>query len=222
MTHKERVELFLKNRGLAHTQAFKYFMASGAGDDDKLNEFIQVGYVGLWRATQDFSKRKARFSTYGTIWVKQALSQYRKDSSHLIKIPSYMQEKKFLSKKGRKAELHQQEGLRAMREHKSLTDPVFDSGGVSIQETIDSKEILPDELALSKSNRAEILSAVKALPPKERSVIMGRFGMDGKDPLTMQEIAKKKKYSRAWVCFIEQRAIKRLYYKMLKLGYNSY
>ncbi len=54
------------------------------------------------------------------------------------------------------------------------------------------------------------------LSDRERQIIIMRFGLDGSDPLTQREIAKKLQISRSYVSRIEKGALEKLlqYFKM--------
>jgi RNA polymerase primary sigma factor len=67
------------------------------------------------------------------------------------------------------------------------------------------------ELALIRDNvEQQIRDMVAGLEGKEREVISLRFGLDGDDPRTLQEIGEKLKLSRERVRQIESRAKEKL------------
>jgi RNA polymerase sigma factor (sigma-70 family) len=79
------------NLRLVGSIAFKYRSAKGTTVED----MIEVGSVGLCQAAQKFDyKRKIRFSTYATHWIRQTIERHIKQEStdKAYRIPSYQLE----------------------------------------------------------------------------------------------------------------------------------
>src|SRR5438477_5639980 len=78
-------------------------------------DLIEEGNLGLLRAVQRFDpRRKCRFSTYGTWWIRQAIRRALVNTAKTVRVPSYMVEiiarwknvaNEFLQKHGRKPDL---------------------------------------------------------------------------------------------------------------------
>ena len=62
-------------------------------------DHIQEGNVGLIRAIELYDHRKARFSTYASLWIRQAIERSIANNVRTIRIPVYMDQKMKLIKK---------------------------------------------------------------------------------------------------------------------------
>ena len=68
----------------------------------------------------------------------------------------------------------------------------------------------PDETADGVRRRAELMSWVKELPEKEQTVIVSRFGLDGDESKTLEEIGREMGLTRERDRQIETAAMVRL------------
>jgi RNA polymerase primary sigma factor len=76
-------ELMRCNYKLVTSIAVKF-----VGETFSLQEAIQIGHIGLMRATELFDYRKGfKFSTYATWWIRQALTREFHNSSRAIRVP---------------------------------------------------------------------------------------------------------------------------------------
>ena len=95
----------------------------------------------------------------------------------------------------------------------SLSDPVGQDDGDSreLGETLPQQSVPPveDEL-LHEAMRQQLTSALDDLDPKERQVMQMRFGLEGGEPLTLQEVGEALGLSRERVRQIESRAKEKL------------
>ena len=65
----------------------------------------------------------------------------------------------------------------------------------------------PDEHAVLTMRASDIVFSMSALPPRERSILMSRFGLDGGAPQTLDQIAVVQGVTRERVRQIENRAL---------------
>ncbi len=208
----------------------KRYKGSGVPVADLINE----GNIALLNAIKYFDlKRNTRFATYAIWWIRQAimktLSEQRKD----IRVAYSASAKAKMLTEIEKTLSHERGGNVTLQE-------VAEEAGMSEAEASKLFQKLRREVSLeslqrageSHSNFPEFLTqdalpspyreiereelkkiikqALNTLRPKERYIVMRHFGLDGKEPETLADIARRLGFSRERCSQLKKRALKKL------------
>ena len=198
-----------------------------------LLDLINEGNIGLMKAVERFNPRKgAKLSTYAALWIKQSIRRALSNQSKTIRLPVHVVDKvhklhrasleltETLGREPNDAELAERLGIAPAKAAQlrtygvsplSLDAPIGDEDDNRFGDIVEDEGALtPYELLRVKTMRQEIRQHIKCLTPREAEIIAMRFGLDGQQPRTLDEVGKKFNVTRERIRQIQEIALGKL------------
>ncbi len=215
------------NLRLVVSQARRY-----QGHGLPMEDLVQEGMLGLIRAVEKFDWRRGfKFSTYGTLWIRQAIQRGLQNHGRTIRVPVHVSQRQVKVRKieadlstklGREptdeeiaavAELPLEDisELRELsRAMTSLDQPVSEDGETALGDLLASDRPEPLEEVAVTERDARLGEAVRRLPAAEQSVIRLRFGLAGEEPRTLRQAGSELGITAERARQLEEQGLRRL------------
>ena len=196
-------------------------------------DLIHEGNLGLIEAAKRFDpERGVKFISYAVWWVRQAIFHALSEHTRVFRLPqklsgqvsrvgnardrlaSELERAPTTEEVARETDLSEaevEELLRVAGDDVSLSTAVGEEGGLELGDTLEQDSVPAVELTMMRSSfERQIQAIVGELDEKERDVIRMRFGLDGEEPRTLQEIGETLGLSRERIRQIESKAKEKL------------
>lgn len=198
-----------------------------------LPDLINEGNLGLIKAAQRFDETRGfKFISYAVWWIRQSILQALAEQSRIVRIPlnkigmlnriakaSVLLEQQL----GRTPEAEEiaemleitanevMEIIKNTGRHVSMDAPLVQDEDTTMLDMMKHEDgPTPEKGLLYESLRKEIERVISTLPTREAEILRLYFGLEGKYPLTLEEIGEKFDLTRERVRQIKEKAIKTL------------
>jgi RNA polymerase primary sigma factor len=221
-----REEIILRNQGLVKSIASKY------GSYGELEDLVQEGFIGLFKAIDKFDYTKGiKFSTYATWWIKQSIKRSLADKSRTIRIPVHTGEiilkinrikRELTLKLGHDPSIEELSAETGYSVHQLNDYATYEMEPTSLNKPVgEDDSTLGDFIGTDDSEKIEnelyqnelkenLNLALNTLSAREKDVIIKRYGLIDDKPRTLEDVGNEYGVTRERIRQIESKALRKL------------
>lgn len=197
-------------------------------------DLMQDGNIGLLRALEKFDERRGNpFRSYAVWWVRESMRRALAQQGRTIRLPAHAIAKRHAIGKASRRLAHElgrdpsaqelssavgmapesiDDVIRVSREPLSLDAPrAGDTEGTLGDVIADRHGLAPSEHATARESADHLQTLLASLTARERRVLSLRFGLDGGDEQTLEEIGRSLELTRERVRQIVAGALDKLH-----------
>ncbi|MBL6667126.1 MAG: sigma-70 family RNA polymerase sigma factor [Crocinitomicaceae bacterium] len=213
-----------------------------------LSDLINEGNLGLIKAAERFDETRGfKFISYAVWWIRQSILQALAEQARIVRLPlnkigninkinrAFSELEQKLERPPSADELAEildctpqevKQSLSQNGRHISMDAPLVegDDSSSSMYDVMGSKDSLPspESNLVLESLRSDIRQSLKTLTPRESQVVSMFYGLEGKMPLSLEEIGDRFDLTRERVRQIKENAIRRLKHTTKNVILKSY
>lgn len=209
-----------------------------------LLDLVQEGNLGLIRAADKFEYRRGhRFGTYAAWWIKQAIKRTILNQGKPVRMPVHLTairsqvvraRRDLVQERGREPsveEVAERSGLSVEKvrvigelalEPLSLDAPVGEEGDTRFGDLLANEDPTPAEMLARRRLIEQTRELLDSLQPRERELLRRRFGLDGNEDETLEEIGQSFSLTRERIRQIEAKLLEKLRMRSRQRELGSY
>ena len=198
-----------------------------------LGDLINEGNLGLIKAAQRFDETRGfKFISYAVWWIRQSIMQALAEQSRIVRLPlnrvgtlnkiskTFSDLEQKFQREPSPEELAEvldisteevSDTMKISGRHVSMDAPFAQGEENGLLDVLENdSEGTPDSELMMESLRREVKRALSTLTQRESEVIAYYFGLNGENPMTLEEIGEKFNLTRERVRQIKEKATRRL------------
>ncbi|WP_437284051.1 sigma-70 family RNA polymerase sigma factor [Sorangium sp. So ce406] len=209
-----------------------------------LLDLVQEGNLGLIRAADKFEYRRGhRFGTYAAWWIKQAIKRAVLNQGKAVRMPVHLTairsqvvraRRDLVQERGREPsveEVAERSGLSVEKvrmigelalDPLSLDAPIGEEGDTRYGDLLAGEEPTPADMLARRRLIEQTRELLDSLQPRERELLRRRFGLDGNEDETLEEIGQSFSLTRERIRQIEAKLLEKLRMRSRQRELGSY
>ncbi|MGK3987951.1 sigma-70 family RNA polymerase sigma factor [Sorangium sp. So ce136] len=209
-----------------------------------LLDLVQEGNLGLIRAADKFEYRRGhRFGTYAAWWIKQAIKRAILNQGKAVRMPVHLTairsqvvraRRDLVQERGREPsveEVAERSGLTVEKvrmigelalDPLSLDAPIGEEGDTKYGDLLAGEEPTPADMLARRRLIEQTRELLDSLQPRERELLRRRFGLDGNEDETLEEIGQSFSLTRERIRQIEAKLLEKLRTRSRQRELGSY